>query len=483
MWWEVFGIERQATIKEVKRAYSKLIKTAYQSDDQNEIIRIQNAYQSACDYIKAQSEERKEVFKSSIDVRNNNPVFTFNHYEKTHREYTQSNNIEDDELNNIEDTELNNIDEIDSKNIEELKEVEKIKSNNIDDTDDKEIDSIIWEEIENDELDGKYVYSEVQSALKNCKDKFDSIYTDTSKRVKVEEWKVLFGSFSFNEEEYIQKHAYKYFNKYCHLPHDIWLIIDENLKLSSNPMFRWKEKITFDDKLQYIYEGYSYEELERLFTLRNEACEAYLNWDYENCLNICEQAIKINSNEPVLIKLKGLCYFELGNYKLSYDNFKELQSYETYEVEAKRYIGEIYLKNNENKKARLLFKKVNKQDSGILTTKGIIKALRGENRKLKSYFEYRLYRIGSERDKLLKFEFNTRVDRFLLKNNFFKISSFYNGIRYLRDVLLFLGTILLVFAIIVALIIGLFTVFYKVAIGFLILYLIRRKTKKSKGGK
>lgn len=483
MWWEILKIQREATLKEVKRAYAKLIKDAYQSGNQEEIIRIQNAYQSACDYIKAQSEDKKEVFKPSVEIKRKKAVFTYNEYERTNSTYDYKEENVYNKYHQDQENKSNSYQEVESDKVKvsELSNEDNIEFYN-EESEAHEDENIKWKSIENHELESGFIYEDKNWDLAKCKDVFDPIYTDMKKRFDIEVWKELLGAFSFNDEEYFQIHAYEYFNNNYQLPYEIWCVIDEYLKLSTNPEFIWTEKIIYDDKFEYYpYEGRTYEELEEFFILRNKACEAYLNWEHDKTLNLCNEARKIYSKAPVIIKLKGLCNFDLGNYKSSYECFEELKCYEKYEVEAKRYMAEIYLKNNEFKKASILFKEIDKKDDGTLTARGRIKALKGQNKKLKSFFAYRYYGTESRRDKLLKYKFATKFERLLLKNNFFRISSFYNEICYLRDVLLYLGSIVSVFLICVGIVLGLIFVFYKVAIGILILYLIRTKIKK--GGK
>ncbi|WBW96332.1 hypothetical protein [Oceanirhabdus sp. W0125-5] len=461
MWWNILGVEIDSTLKEVKRAYAKLIKVAYQSEDQEEIIKIQSAYKKACDYIKSQSESEKKVFIPSDDGRKKTHAFVYeeSNYKDTYYDY------EEDE------------EEQEYHGEEENKELEENK--------------ISWDELEFTEDNERYKYKDIDQDLRHCKNIFDPIYTDMNKRFKREEWGQILDSLSFNEEEYFQENSYKYFNEYYQLSHEIWLLIDDSLDLSSKEEFIWKDKILNNDHLEYFKnENYSYEQLEEFFKLRNEAYEAFLNCDYDEVLKICDEVEKkeIDIDKPFFLKLKGLAYFETGYNQFSFNAFEKLQGYEGYEAEAKRYIAEIALINNDNKKALFLLKEIKDDDIKVLNEKKVIQALKGCKRKLKSFIKLRSYNIGINYDKSFNYRYATIIERLLLKNRLFIINGFYRSICWLRDVFILLSMVLIILLLVlgvlsigVILIFGVIFAFPKFWGVLGVIYFIRKKKKKKKG--
>jgi len=478
MWWEILGVGSDSTLKDVKRAYAKIIKVAYQSENQEEIIEIQNAYKKACDYIKSQSKVEKKVFIPNDCERKKTTTFVYNEnqYEEQYYDHEEC----EEEKENEQDEEYKVHEEHEEYEVHE--DDEEYKKDQFHSNENIEGNTISWEELEFNEIDERYNYKDIDIDLSHCKVKFDPIYTDLNRRFKREEWEDVFNAFSFNEEQYFKENAYKYFNEYYQLPHDIWLLLEENLELSYEPKFIWNDKILNDDQLEYsINDNYSYEEIEEFYKLRNHAYESFLNCEYEEVLKICEKVIDMDIDKPFILKLRGISYFETGNYQFSHNCLKELQGYEIYDIEAKRYIAEMLRKNNKNKKALIILKAIKDKDIKVLNEKKVIQVLKGKKSYLKRFIKFRLYNMGINHDKRSNYENATIIERLLLKNRLFIGNGFYRAICYLVDLSIFFGLILGV-VVLVGIIIIAIACSSPIFLGTLIAWYFYRKNKKKKEG-
>lgn len=87
MWWEILEVDRDASKKDIKRAYARKIKDAYGNDDQEVIMSIQNAYKIATKHIEYMEAEEEE--ENGHYIWNNVDI----HYEKIENDEQSKNRV------------------------------------------------------------------------------------------------------------------------------------------------------------------------------------------------------------------------------------------------------------------------------------------------------------------------------------------------------------------------------------------------------
>lgn len=333
--WKILGIEPTTDIKEVKRAYSKLLKQYHPEDDPEGYQRLREAYDAAIKYIK---DGKKKGF--------------------------------DNRKNNAQDSEKGEFDKgFDMDSFEEPEDVLDLKSSDLyrdyyDDSQDIDNDSQQKEKVETCENtttdSGSQDFNPNERDVDIIMDKIIDIYNDYLKRINLKVWRNLFEHDGLKHDFIILKELspkildFLYVNNL--LPKEIFVYLSQ--------VFDWESDYvgnTSDDeinKIDYVLQkikGFNFTDFTIDWNIegfeyasyiehRINAYESMVQGNLEEAFGYLNEAYKMYSGDPIVIKM--FCeYFKLMNQVnkgLSMAN--KLIEYDNYSYEALYYRSDFSLK-------------------------------------------------------------------------------------------------------------------------------------------
>jgi hypothetical protein len=236
IWMEFFDLNEESTVKDLKRAYAKLIKETRPEEDQDYFMRIRDNYEAGCRYY--------ENLESEIDV----PF----RYQETNSESNEPYNEENEEDNidyNLANTVNQDLEEnydFDNENIpQESYEL------------DYDIDESTYGETEEYEDDYEIV-----------EERLDFVYQYIENRFNKEAWREFFSKLSFEQEEIFTEIFDYYIEEHPAITSEIAeFILKTASELSDQCVERLEIIKEFDFKYNE-YENFAYYDRERFFRAR-----------------------------------------------------------------------------------------------------------------------------------------------------------------------------------------------------------------------
>lgn len=315
MWWEVLGVEANASKKEIKVAYVRLIKDINQDTEIERFTNVKTAYDTGLKYVKSKA-GTKQIFY---------PVSPKQEVLKTENEDGSS---------------FDKLDKLIQTNMEH-----------------KEKDNPIY---------GEHLFLELRN-----------LYNDVSNRFSIEKWKSNFEMMSFYDELLFEKLYVDFFNEHYLFTVELWSCFDEIYGLKSRKDFKWKELLSDNYKVtsaevKYIEnekkEDYIQGNIDLLYaTLNEESKKAFIILDsLYNKFDICDRlhrnrlivSVEINNEEAVLESYnylskkhgeKKIAAYYYGGFLIKtkqyieFDSFIKVLDKKAFSPELEELIGECSL--------------------------------------------------------------------------------------------------------------------------------------------
>lgn len=356
--WDILKIEPTDDLKEVKKAYSKLLRQCHPEDDPEGYQRLREAYDWAINQIKGKK-------KGSMNMGNFSSIHKTLEKEKEKEKDEENDNYSDleddyyDEYESEEEYKNNNTQNLNSDYLDNYKYDEQ-------DHEDQEYeDSNKYKNLNKDYLDDyKNDESDKQSDKKPKPKKKISIidkkmnrirtlYDSYFKRINIKNWKIILESddiihnFDATNKLGIAMIDFVYENHY--LPNEILQylnrIFDWEARFTKNKDSNQDEKLDFiierirDDKYIDFSVDFRISNLDygEYMKLRIDGYLALLDDNLDTAYSNLKQAIKMYDDDPVVLKMLCEYYKMTEYYNKGYRIASQLVNNEDYNYEASYY--------------------------------------------------------------------------------------------------------------------------------------------------
>lgn len=227
-------------------------------------------------------------------------------------------------------------------------------------------------------------------------EKVGQLYNDIFKRRDINCWQNLFSEMSIDEYQCLSEKAWNFFNLNCHLPYEVWKLIDAEFSIFEDERFRWSKFVKFDyglsfdcfdPKLKIDYPSYAH--------FRFLALVHFISGDYKETIDFAQQAENIFNKDFIIYRLKGISFYFLRYYGESVEALSQALSLNSKDLDLLLYRGNSLTRKGDLEKASIDFYTVLEIDKeNIEGYKGMVKCLYSQN-KLKlgdRYYGYFLNR-------------------------------------------------------------------------------------------
>lgn len=318
--WEILGIEKTYDMTKIKKAYAKMLKVYHPEDDPEGFMRMREAYETAVRQVK-QIQPPVNIKRFDSDIAQK-------------EETSQDEEVSDrNDLGNIKPPFYENVPE------------ERIRRANL----------------------NNHGYMQ----------KLVLLYGDIFKRRNVECWKDFFIELTLIQTEDLSIRCISFFNKNCDMPYEVWTLLDEQLWLSSNRKFKWKELVKHDFGLSFdCFEEDIHCDYAEYSCIRFKAFEEFLQGNYESCIDKAQKAFQIYGRDPSLHRLKGISHYMRGEYEKAVEAFSKAIDLNSKDVDSLSSRGSAYFKKKDFVNAQKDFEAASKiNPESIYFKKKIIKCL------------------------------------------------------------------------------------------------------------
>lgn len=349
--WSILEIRPTKNKKEIRRAYTRLLKKYHPEDNPDGFMKLRAAYEQATKWA-------EQLDKTPF---NNTHSALFG---------SEAGFITKEEQTVITD---------------EVEEEEPIVIT--DEASETEPPLIITDEVE---ISGFY-------------EEMRAIYEDIFKRRDINSWKSLFLHQSLVDSERLSEIAIQFVIENPHLPHDIWLYLDSELSLSKRSWFPWKDMIQYDLGLTFQYLDPNLAvDYEKYADLRFQAFLAIRDMKYLEGIDYAMQAMEIYNRDPVLYKLLGVSYYVVGDYDRIEITFSRVLKFIPNDVDALVYRGYAYYQNGDYENAKQDFNQALSRDQDNMEARRglglILKEIKARNQTVEDKCFDHLYAMDLELD-------------------------------------------------------------------------------------
>ncbi len=301
-WWNVLEISYDSDIKEIKKAYAKLLKVHNPEDDAEGYQRLRKAYDEGIKYVKRR-DKNKNNETESLD-------------------------------NSVETTSLLENEKYANKKI-------KFKAD-------------LYIDYDGNDKPGRSI------SLKDCVGEFlnilNTIYNNISLRRNSKEWEellnmdVVWDAYSF---QIIEDELFEFLIDNKHLPADIWLILKNNFnwdkdeiklyhKYPANKVDSFFKNLRNPNKLKYNYlDELNSEIADEYLPIRQKAYEELEKKNYSSTQKYLLLAYDIFKHDPELLRLIGYFYYDNGHLAKALEFSREAFDTNDSDFDSSLLIGKI----------------------------------------------------------------------------------------------------------------------------------------------
>ncbi|OME93736.1 MULTISPECIES: J domain-containing protein [Paenibacillus] len=267
----------------------------------------------------------------------------------------------------------------------------------------KEEQKVITDEVNGEQEEQERIIITDEVEVSDFYEEMRAIYDDIFKRRDINSWTSLFLHQSLVVSERLSEVAIQFFIENPHLPHDIWLYLDSELSFSKLSWFPWKDMIQYDLGLTFQYLDPNLAvDYEKYADLRFQAFLAIRDMKYLEGIDYAMQAMEIYNRDPVLYKLLGVSYYVLGDYDRVEITFSRVLKFIPNDVDAFVYRGYAYYQNGDYEKAKQDFNQALSRDQdNIEARRGlglILKEIKARNQTVDDKCFDQIYAMDLELD-------------------------------------------------------------------------------------
>ncbi|ANY69063.1 hypothetical protein BBD42_23195 [Paenibacillus sp. BIHB 4019] len=273
--WDILGIDPTSNKKEIRSAYSALLKKCHPEDDPMGFMRLRSAYEQA---LKLAEKVQTQHFIHDID---------------------------NDSLTESSEAHLV---------IAEIEEEETACRS----TD-------IGSEFGYEYIQLEEPLADASSHSDMVYEQLNILYKDVFKRRDLYEWRKMFLQVSLAQRDNVKAEVLRFLKQHGHLPHEIWSYLNEEFSLLEITNFPWKALIQYDHELSLDYlDPHAACDFEHYADLRFQVFQLLQQMQYTESIKLGLEATLLYADDPVLHRLLGMAYYKRSEYEQAISAFTQI---------------------------------------------------------------------------------------------------------------------------------------------------------------
>lgn len=285
MWWDILGVEPDADLKEIKKAYATLVKQVKPDDDQESFMRINKAFKQAKQWHERKNKEPEPVFippavKISSEQVNIEQQFQYD-YEQVGTNEEEPDSVENQEVPDVS---------VDTSDFPVMNEQAGTSDNT-------QTVQPTPSEDHTDDVEMEIVSDPFLQLMEQ--------YNDLNRRLSPTAWRQFFGNLSLLEEEKTTQVLPDFLNQHHALSDEVLQILLEtckDLRDMWTPVFQAVKDHPPTFKYQ-IHQQIAESRAVRYYEIRMRLYEYFLGFDVEVDKEIVIECMDIAMKEPEVIHL------------------------------------------------------------------------------------------------------------------------------------------------------------------------------------